>query len=419
MSPAAPATPPPSRAPFHAAPPPRPGPEGTRLDIHVPSSTLARVVVALLLVVIVVKLWLAFLIFLVAVLFALTLDPVVRRMERHGVKRDTGVLLLAVASILVIGTGVVTIVPPICLEIGALVKDFDWIRGRIDGDLPADSLILRGLVDQVMTVLDSEEMKAWFDRPLVWGQMAFNLISGGIVVLMLALYLLVDGVRAYMWLLSYVPRRHRDRMAETATGVTAVVRSYVGGQLISSLLCGAFTLALLTFLGVPAALPLAVAAALLDVVPILGTIALTLASTTLALTVSPAVAGIVFAANVGYQLFENYVIVPRVYGQSMRLSTLAVILALMVGGLLQGVLGAFLVLPLAAAYPIIERIWLRKYLGKDVVTDHTALADSVGTTAEGEVEGNVLRGDPHDGVEPIPPASSGSGSAAPAPPLPV
>jgi predicted PurR-regulated permease PerM len=126
---------------------------------------------------------------------------------------------------------------------------------------------------------------------------------------------------------------------------------------------------------------------------------MTIAATLMGLTVSPIVAVIVFVACLVYHLFENYVIAPRVYGRNLRLSTLSVMLALIVGGLLQGVLGAVLILPLVAAYPIIERIWLRGYLGTDVVTDHNALEASAGTTQELAVEKVVMRGEAHK-VEP-------------------
>jgi predicted PurR-regulated permease PerM len=51
-----------------------------------------------------------------------------------------------------------------------------------------------------------------------------------------------------------------------------------------------------------------------------------------------------------------------------------VLLALVIGARLQGIIGAVLVLPLVAAYPIIERHWLGGYLPSRVLTDHKALA---------------------------------------------
>jgi predicted PurR-regulated permease PerM len=109
---------------------------------------------------------------------------------------------------------------------------------------------------------------------------------------------------------------------------------------------------------------------------VVGTIAMIAPAALLALTVSPLRAMLVVAAYLAYHLIENYLIIPRVYGNQMRLSTLTVILAIAVGGTLQGVIGALLALPIAAAYPIVERIWLRDQLPSDTVERHEELQDA-------------------------------------------
>ena len=97
-----------------------------------------------------------------------------------------------------------------------------------------------------------------------------------------------------------------------------------------------------------------------------------------------------------YHVIETYVLVPRIYGRRLQLSTLAVLLALVVGGTLQGILGAILILPLVAAYPIIERIWLHDYLSSEVIKDHAALERAVESGSDAAVEA-VLKGQKHAG----------------------
>jgi predicted PurR-regulated permease PerM len=93
----------------------------------------------------------------------------------------------------------------------------------------------------------------------------------------------------------------------------------------------------------------------------------------LALTVSPSTALIVVAFYVSYNALESYVIAPRVYGERMRLSDVAVILAFAAGAELAGVIGALIALPIAALYPTIEEIWLRDRLPRGTVREHRAL----------------------------------------------
>jgi predicted PurR-regulated permease PerM len=126
----------------------------------------------------------------------------------------------------------------------------------------------------------------------------------------------------------------------------------------------------LTILKVPAALLLAALAGICDFVPVLGFIVSAVPAVLLALTVSVTTALIVGAIYVAYHAVENYLIAPHVYGDRLRLSNLAVLLAFAVGAGLFGVIGALLALPIAAMYPCIEDIWLRDYLGRDAVNRH-------------------------------------------------
>jgi predicted PurR-regulated permease PerM len=199
--------------------------DGRRVDVHFPESVLVRVIVTILLVVIAIKLWLAFLLSLVSVLLAVTLDPVVLWTGSRGLKRNASVLAVAIAIVIVIGTGIVLIVPPLSMEVDTLVRDFVGTRDRIEREFPAESPILKGLVGQILALPDSHEVRSWFGRPLVCGRGAVVFVSAGLVVLMSALYLLADGKRTYAWLLRYVPRQHRGKMAQTASAVTEVVRS--------------------------------------------------------------------------------------------------------------------------------------------------------------------------------------------------
>ena len=85
------------------------------------------------------------------------------------------------------------------------------------------------------------------------------------------------------------------------------------------------------------------------------------------------VAFTVLALYIVYHAIENYVIAPLVYGDRLRLSNVSVVLAFAVGAELAGVVGAVIALPIAAAYPAIERIWLKNRLGNQVIAEHEAL----------------------------------------------
>jgi hypothetical protein len=140
--------------------------------------------------------------------------------------------------------------------------------------------------------------------------------------------------------------------------------------------------------------PLAVIAGCCDVVPVLGILVATVPAVLLALAVSPRTAVAVLIAYVGYHLFETYILLPCIYGNKLKISTLSVLLALLAGGKLQGIIGIVLALPLVAAYPIVERHWLRGYLQARVLTDHKALAKAAETGSDVAIDA-VLHGEKH------------------------
>jgi predicted PurR-regulated permease PerM len=105
--------------------------------------------------------------------------------------------------------------------------------------------------------------------------------------------------------------------------------------------------------GVRNALALALLAGLLDVIPFIGGLLATGPVVLTALGRGSSTAVVVLVCMLVYQVFENKVLVPRVYGHALRLSPVTVILALIAGGTLLGVMGALLALPIAAGLQMI------------------------------------------------------------------
>jgi predicted PurR-regulated permease PerM len=202
------------------------------------------------------------------------------------------------------------------------------------------------------------------------GRILTSALIIGALVLILMLYLLIEGRTTYEWLVAYAPPANRERVDFTAREARKAILAYVVGNVATSVFATLFTLFWLSILHVPAALLLALLAGIFDFVPVLGFICSALPAVVLALTVSPIVGLVVAGLYVAYHLIENYYIGPVVYGGRLRLSNLAVILAFAAGAELGGVVGALLALPIAGMYPVIERVWLKEYLGRDAVETH-------------------------------------------------
>jgi predicted PurR-regulated permease PerM len=284
--------------------------------------------------------------------------------------------LLIVATIKLWGVIVlflVVVVPLMVSEIRQLATDLPRITQRFAAALPS----ARPAINAVMAQSKEAQtpVRQWISRGLLAGMYVTEGLIAVVLVFVFTIYLLLEGRQMFEWLIAFAPEDKRPRIRRTAAETSKVVLAYMRGQAITCFACGGVALTTLLILRVPAAVPLAVLAFLCDLIPVVGTIIMTAPAVLLALLVSPAAAIIVVVVYLAYHLVESYVIIPKVYGDQMRLSTLTVLLAVTAGGTLQGPVGAVLILPFVAAYPIVERIWLRDRLPDDTVEKHEDAAE--------------------------------------------
>jgi predicted PurR-regulated permease PerM len=200
-----------------------------------------------------------------------------------------------------------------------------------------------------------------------------SVVSAVVVTLLgfvLTLYLLIEAKPTREWVLAFVPNAYRGRVEQTLSECERIIFAYVAGNFLTSMIATVTTFAALSWLGVPAALLLALIAGVSDFLPVIGFILGAFPTILLALTVSGTTALLAAAFYLAYNTIENYVISPWAYAGRLRLSNVAVILAFVIGGEVAGVIGALIALPVAAAYPAIERIWLREQLPDETVREH-------------------------------------------------
>jgi len=298
-----------------------------------------------------------------------------------------GILLFA----LVIGL-VAVVVPQTASELSGLVKELPRISKTVETRAPVLAPYMRAFATEAAQPTHPARVRQWLTRGLVVGGYLLGGLATLLFVLVLALYFTSEGREALAWLFSFAPETQREKLARTASEVRPVVFAYMKGQLITSTLSFAVAFITLTALDVPAALPLAILAFIGDFVPVVGFIVATVPAVLLATMKGPTAALIVLAAYLAYQAVENWILIPRIYGREMKLSTLTVLLSIAVGGTLGGPLGAVLVLPLAAAYPVIERIWLRHTLAPGTIEKHVAIEEGSATEREQTV-GEMLEHD--------------------------
>jgi predicted PurR-regulated permease PerM len=185
-----------------------------------------------------------------------------------------------------------------------------------------------------------------------------GILSGAVSLFfltVLTIYLLMDGPRLFESYTSRLDPEQRARFRKLRLELTRVVSGYVFGQALVSTSFGIFTFIALTIAGTPEPLLLAVLAAMLGTIPMVGATIATIPAVAMSLTVSLPTALVVLVAFVLYQQIENNFIAPRAFRNTLKISSLVVLIAVAFGSALYGVLGAMLALPIAAALPALVR----------------------------------------------------------------
>ena len=178
---------------------------------------------------------------------------------------------------------------------------------------------------------------------------AVGAVFGLLAIVVLAAYIVIDAERLGRGLLALVPREHRAFVAALAEPVLDRIGGYIRGQILSSVCVGAVLAIGLALLGVRYPLLIGALAAVLNIVPFVGSLVAAVLGILSALNESVALAigtAVLFWAS---NLLEGKVLVPQLVGRATGLHPLAVMLVLLAGAHLAGLIGALIAVPLSAA----------------------------------------------------------------------
>jgi predicted PurR-regulated permease PerM len=264
-------------------------------------------------------------------------------------------------------------VPPLIDQLTQMVQNAPATRARLIAVLRERSVTMP--LAHVVQGAGLEQTFTHIENTLLgYSSQAVLVVGYGVTTLVLSFYLLADGKRAQGVAYAIVPRPYHLRLARILQNMQTIVGGYMRGQLITSAAIGVFTFLLLRICHVPNALSLALLAAVVDVIPFIGGLIVIIPAVLSALPQGLPVAGVVLAGLLVYMEFENRILVPRVYGHVLRLSSTVVILALVAGGTLMGIIGALMALPIAAGMLMILEELRVELPGDDSVIDRAERA---------------------------------------------
>jgi predicted PurR-regulated permease PerM len=299
---------------------------------------------------------------LIAVFLALALNPAVDWLQSHGVSRRGGAVAITfVGAILVIVAVGALFVPTLVREVNdfadavpGYVQDLTEGRGRL-GFLERDYHI----VERIRTAIEEQGAAGVLGLSGTALSVTRSVVTAVVAILtitFLTLFMLLEGRQWMERFYSLLPEDQQPRWRAIGQDIYRVVGGYVAGNLLISLIAGVVSTIMLLVVGVQYAVALGLLVALLDLVPLAGaTIAAVLVSTVAFIDEGWVKGVIVVAFFLAYQQLENHVLQPMVYGRTVQLSPLAVLIAVLIGAELAGVIGALGAIPVAGTIQVILR----------------------------------------------------------------
>lgn len=305
----------------------------------------------------------AILMVVMAALLAYALMPAVAFLARF-VPRWLAILLVYVAVVSVLGALGYLIFSTAVEQFSMLASSASQVLRP--GDNGAAAPLVRRLEqlgisrDQIQAIggqifAQTQVLAAGF-VPLLEG--VFSTIVDFVLVIVLSIYIMVDGRRAAQWLRTSAPLKLRPRLSFVMSTLQRVIGGYIRGQLILSTLIGLMVGLGMAIFRLPYAVLLGVLAFVLEFVPIIGVFVSGAACVLIALTQGWLLAVAVLVYFVFVHVIEGDVVGPRVVGKAVGVHPAISMVALIAGAELFGIWGALFASPLSGVVQaILAEVW--------------------------------------------------------------
>lgn len=273
---------------------------------------------------------------LVATVLTATLSPIVDRLQTWKFPRVAAIGLLYVVLWLLIGFLTAGLVPTMIEQTSRLISRIPSAISQIDFLSSHQQEITKELLS-VLSTLPENVFRLTFGL--------FGNVINVLTTMVITFYFLLERKA----LNKYIP----EKWQKTAPQIEFNLGSWLRGELLLMTLVGVMTYAGLLLLGVDSALPLAVLAGTLEIIPSFGPMISAVPAVLVALTINPIIAIGTGALYWGVQLIENNFLVPRVMAKALGVSPAIVLLGLMIGFRLNGPVGAILAVPVLVVIRVI------------------------------------------------------------------
>jgi predicted PurR-regulated permease PerM len=315
----------------------------------------------------------------VAIFLALALNPAVEGLQRRGIaRRGLAVGIVFIGAILVIVALAATIIPTIVDQVNEFVdavpgyvEDLTAGRGKL-GFLEREYHITERVRD-ALSEGGASKLLGVSGTALAVTKGVITAVIATVTIAFLTFFMLLEGPVWVERFYSLLPAEQQPRWRKIGLEIYRTIGGYVTGNLAISLIAGVVSTIVLLALGVPFAIALGLLVAILDLIPLAGATIAAILVTTVAFLDATTSGVIVLVFFILYQQLENHVLQPVVYGRTVQLSPLAVLIAVLIGAELAGVVGALAAIPVAGAIQVILVDWLAHRRAKGASAEPTVV----------------------------------------------
>ena len=317
------------------------------------------------------KISFAFIPVVIALLLATLLVPPARWLQRRGAPPALAATTVFLASLAAFAALLALLGPPVVTEFGTIG---DRVREGADklGTYLADSPLHLD-EDKVQREIDRvddrlrENSGAITSGVLSGAAVVGQLIAALLITLVVLFFFVKDGPRIWDWVVRLFPETRRPAMQQVGDESWGVLTHYVRGVAVVATVDAVGIGLALWLIGVPLVIPLAILTFFTAFVPIIGAFVAGVAAALVALVHGgPVDAGLVVAATLVVQQLEGNVLYPTIVGRQLELHPVAILLAVTIGGITAGIVGAAIAVPIAAVGAVAMKVAREQTAGGEV-----------------------------------------------------
>jgi predicted PurR-regulated permease PerM len=297
----------------------------------------------------------------ISLFLALALNPLVGWIERRTrLARAPAIgiaYLIVIIAIIAVGA---TFLPKLIDEVNGFVQatpsyvdDLTHGRGRL-GFLETKYHVVEKVREQVKNG-GATKLLGLSGAALSVTKSVITIIAATVTIIFLTFFMLLEGGAWLERFFSLFPERSQKRWRAVGHDVYRTVGGYVSGNLLISVIAGVSVTIVLLIMGVPYAVALGLLVAVLDLIPLAGATVAGVIVVLVAFLHSVPAGIVLLVFIIAYQQLENHFLQPVIYGRTVELSPLVVLISVLVGAELAGILGALAAIPVAGSIQVIVR----------------------------------------------------------------